>query len=141
METTGSLAGSSSDLVSDGVDEADALLHETRMVMFWFTFGWPMLMMYWSCVSVAAMVHKSHRKADDPPQLLAYPPQLLIGLCIGLLLIAYFVYAIFLWVHLMFTVFGETGAMCAAADSKEVRRDTRSLPPPTALHLTPCNWH
>jgi hypothetical protein len=121
--TAGSLTGSSSDLVADGVEEADALLHETRMVMFWFTFGWPMLMMYWFCVSIAAIVHKSHKAADD-----MIPPQLLVGGCIGLLLMAYFIYAIFLWVHLMFTVFGEVGAMCAAADGEEVRRGTRLVP-------------
>eukprot|EP01043_Picozoa_sp_COSAG02_P055567 COSAG02_NODE_6460_length_3556_cov_38.164015_3_plen_236_part_00 len=125
-------------MVSDGVDEADALLHETRMVMFWFTFGWPMLMMYWLCVYIAAAVHKTHRKADDLPQRLVYPPQLLVGWCIGLLLMLYFIYAIALWVHLMFTVFGETGAMCAAADSKEVRCDTRSTP--AALHGTDSIW-
>lgn len=103
--------GSVSEVLHDN-GEAAELLHETNKVMFWLTFGWPIVTIYFFCAFPAVM--GSDR--DNPVG----------GACVcagvtGVILLFYLLYVMFLWVKLFFTVFAGEGLTCAAAVGPEVR--------------------
>ena len=74
--------------------------------MWWLTFGWPLLMLYWLAMATCVVPSGA-------------PAALACGGVAGAILLIYMLNAMILWIGLVFDVFGATGNTCAHATGSE----------------------